>query len=788
MKKRIFLVSSALTCAALTPAIVRAQDNTAPSEEEQPSTEIIVTATRREARTIDIPFNISAVSGDQIDARQTRDSSELLRSIPGLSVVDRGARNNATVNSVTIRGINVNSAALGDYTVSGVAPVSTYVNDTPLFAVYLLKDLERVEVLRGPQGTLYGSGALGGTVRYILKKPELGGEISGRSTVGISDVKGSESIGYEADAILNIPLGETFAIRGVLSRQDYPGITDYVNVYALDNTGAPAAPNGVLASNAQYREVEDADTVGVWFGRVSARWKPSDSFDATLTYNHEEDKIGGRRQITRGLDGFGNAYSGYENGSIQLEPSDRNVDSVSLEATIDLGFATLTSSSSYYDHEGSSISENTGFYARAGFLSFYYNYPRPMASAVRDYGDRSFIQEVRLVSDTGSTFDYVLGGYYQTQKLFSGQDSYLRSFKRWWDTAFPFARAAVTSDRDFLYRRNERFGDFALFGELTWHATPEIDLTVGGRQFWNRSRNRTLIDVPLYTSVSQPTNAFFETKDSKALFKGNLSWKFADEGLLYATVSEGYRRGGSNAVPLTGNFSENAAWQLYRPDSVVNYEVGVKGALGGLTYNLNGFYIDWQDIQLNTATPTWGFYVVQNGGSARSNGIEAQIEGRSGGLRYGFGYTFVDANLTRDFRSPDPSKVLIGRKGDQLPGSAQHVLTGSLDYSFPLGSNSELTLRADGFYQSATRNAISTSPRFNVRLPGFSLWNASATWANGDFALTAYIKNIFNEEGVTGTFTEAYMGSAPAVGYFGNGSKDLISLPRTLGLTASFNF
>jgi outer membrane receptor protein involved in Fe transport len=780
------LATTSLACTgmlAAMPASALAQEAGATHDD----TDIVVTATRREARTIDIPYNISAVGGDRIDANQTRDQAELLRSIPGVAVVDRGRRNAGVMNTVTIRGVNVDSAALGDYAVSGVSPVSTYVGDTPLFAAYLLKDLDRVEVLRGPQGTLYGSGALGGTVRYILNKPVLG-RFEGRATGGLSSVKGSGSIGYEADLILNVPLGETFAIRAVGSRQHYPGLTDYVNVYKLDAGGLPTAPAGVLADDAEYESVKDADFVHVWYGRVSALWQPSDAFDVTLTYNHQEDKVGGRRQITRGLDGYGKAYQGYQNGSIQREPSNRDVDSVALEANVDLGFATLTSSSSWYEHEGDSVSENTGFYAQNGWLAFYYNYPRPMASAVRSYRDKSFVQELRLVSKGGGAIDYVIGGYYQDQKLFSSQDSYVHGFKRYVDALYGYPVPWVLSDNDFQYRRHERFKDHAIFGELTWHITDTIDVTGGGRYFWNKSRSRTFMDLPAWSSTTNPTDTRFDVDDDKLLFKGNLSWKFADRGLLYATVSQGYRRGGSNAVPLTGNFAEDPGWQHYKSDSLINYEIGVKGSAGGLTYNLDAFYIDWKDIQLNTASTNWGFYVVQNGGKAKSQGIEAQVEGRSGGLRYALGYTFVDAKLTRDFYTPEAVPALRGRKGDRLPGSARHILTASADYRFDLGSDTSLTLRGDGFYQSSTRNAIGTSPVFNVRLPGFSIWNGSATLRKGNVGLTLFVKNLFDVDGVTGVFTEAYMGTRPSEGYYGNGAKDLITLPRTIGLSADIRF
>src|SRR5690606_9716430 len=150
-------------------------------------------------------------------------------------------------------------------------------------------------------------------------------------------------VGYGLDAALNVPLGETAALRFTGTRLDYPGLTDYVNVYRLDANGIPVAPNGVLDDAAQYYGKKDADTVEIWYGRAALLWKPSDAVDLTLSYTIQSDEIGGRRQETRGMDGYGRRYRRYENGSIQLEPSSRDVDVAALEANIDFGFATLTS-------------------------------------------------------------------------------------------------------------------------------------------------------------------------------------------------------------------------------------------------------------------------------------------------------------------------------------------------------------------------------------------------------------------------------------------------------------
>ncbi len=763
---------------------------TAPAfaQEATSDEEIIVTATRRSEDILDVPYNISAVTGAQIEEARMRDSTELLRSIPGVSVVDRGERNSSVVNGVRIRGLNVDSAALGDYAVSAVATVSTYVNDTPIFANFLLTDIAQVEVLRGPQGTLYGSGALGGTVRYIMNAPEIG-EFGGHGQLSLSQVEGSEDAGFGGDLTINVPLGDRAAFRGTLARADYPGMTDYVNLYELDANGIPVAPSGVLNPAATYTSREDADTVDIWFGRASLLLQPTDTIDLTLNYFHQSDEIGGRRGQTLGSNGFGNPYGEYESGSVQLEPSDRELDLVSLEANIDLGFATLTSSTSYYDHSGSSVSENTGFYAQAGFLGFYYNYPRPMASAVRGFADESLVQEVRLVSDDGGNFDYVVGYYYQDQNRIATQQSYLRGFKAWWDALFagsPLIQAAVTGDQDFDYSRDEDFIDQALFGEVTWHVNDRLDVTGGVRAFANEAENTTFMDLPLYAGAFTPTTSVFETDDDGVLWKLNAALELSDDDLLYATWSQGYRRGGTNAVPTSGTFAEDARWQTYDSDRVDNYEIGVKGRLNGIRYDASLFYIDWQDAQLNTATPNWGFFAVQNSGGAHSAGLELQLSGMfNNEWGYSFGYTYLQAELDEDFYSP--VGTLIDLEGNALPGAPEHMLNGAIDYTRPLG-NYTFFARLDGFYQSETRNAISQSPLFDVDLDGFAIFNAVATLSSEDWDLSFWIKNIGNEEGVTGRYTEAYMGTDPAEGYFGNGSKDLISLPRTIGATLGFRF
>ncbi len=758
---------------------------------------VTVTAQRREQNILDVPYNITAVSGERIEKLQIRDNAELMRSIPGVSIVDRGERNGSVVNGIRIRGLNVDSSALGDYSVSAASTVATYVNDTPIFANFLLKDIERVEVLKGPQATLYGSGALGGAVRYILRAPDTDG-FSGSATVTASQVNGSGSVGFAEDLILNVPISDTVALRVNGTRFDYPGVTDYVNVYQRDAAGIPTYTGSIFATNNYTLEnKKDADDFNGWYGRAALLWQPTGTFNVTFNVMGQSDKFGGRRAQAKGNNGFGVPYADSESGAMLLEPGDRDVWMASAEANLDLGFATLTSSTSYYDHHGALISDNTGFYAQNGWLgAFYYNYPRPLAEADRTYGDKAFIEEVRLVSNSDGPWDYVVGLYYMNQRQFGTQQSYLRGFKNWADAwaLGPF----VISDQDYDYNRNERFTELAGYGELTYHFSDRLQVTGGARLFNDTSNAHVVQTTGLYTFFNDSSDSRGKTDETKVLLKGNASYKFADDDLTYATVSQGYRRGGSNGTPITGPFAESPAFLSYEPDEVVNYEAGVKGTWGNIIYNIDAFYVDWTKPQLNTATTFFGFFAVSNAPSASTKGIEAQIEGYAGNWHYGLGYTYTIAELTADFRSAD-GIILINTKGAKLPGAPEHVLTGALDYTIPMDDNS-LSLHVDGYYQSKTEDTISSAtsslntvnypgqPKFYAPMEGFAIFNASATYSMGNWNATAWVKNAFDEKGVTGIYTEAYMGTSPGQNYYGNASKDITALPRTIGLTINYQF
>ena len=755
--------------------------------------EIVVTASRREQNILDVPYNITAVSGDEIAASITLDNAELLRSVPGVGLVDQGPRNGAQFNSIRIRGINVDGSAFGDFAVASVATVATYVNDTPVYANLALIDLERVEVLRGPQGTLYGSGALGGTIKYLMREPQFEStEVSVGSV--ISNVDGSSDIGYGVTGILNVPVSETFAVRANVYYRDYPGITDYVNLYELDANGVPPAPNGIFArgiDSTNYVSEKDSDAFESLYVRFSARWQPNERFDAVLSFIHQDDDIGGRRQQTQGTNGLGEPYPDYTNGAVIREPYERDFDFGSLEMDFDFGFATLTSATSYYDNRGGSETDNTGFYAN-NFANFYYFYPRPLYTAVRTFGDEALVQEIRLVSNGDSSIDYAVGAFYRDQKRASSQISDLVGFEAWADAAF-FPGDFVSTDNVFTYQRTEEYNDFAVFGEVTWHASDRLHLTGGVRYFDNESDINTFVRVGAYDSFAGSVETPFKSSEDDTIFKLNLAYDFGDDDLLYATASEGYRRGGNNGVPTIGRFANDPGWVVYTSDSVTNYEIGIKGTWNTARYDVSAFFMDWQDPQFNTSAPNGSFFAVVNGDKAETTGVEVQLSGPLGEkFSYAFGYAYVDAEMAADIFTPinifTGLPTLVAVSGTPLPGISENSVNLALDYTTPLTSALDLVVRLDGFYQSETQNSLDPSILQAQAFPGFSIWDLSATFGADNWSVAAFAKNLFNEEGTTGAFTPDAFGTVPAAEFYGSSARQFIALPRTVGIALNYKF
>jgi len=824
-------VAVAVTAACMTMAgPLQAQESSSGGLEE-----IIVTATRRDTSVQDIPYNISALSGDAMEMQNMVDQYDVLRAMHGVTVIDRGYRNAGTVNSIVIRGLNVDNGANGDIMLNAVPTVATYYDNTPVFANFILKDIQRVEVLRGPQGTLYGSGSLGGTVRYIGNQPDPEA-FDAKVALDYGQTSGSDGNNLAADIMVNIPLGDKAAVRASYSRIDNDGVIDYVNAYQLNNFGEPlvdvngncvdprtAADTEVLLNNGCFESVKDADTVKIDYAKVALRFEPTEDLSLQLGYQTQSDDIGARRSTTLGDNGQPTnsplyfSYGSDDSGQVILEPSSRDVDLASLDVEWDVGFATFTSSTSTYDHKGAGDSDNGGLWASGGrdwnFLFYGGEWPRPIQRAERGYHDEAFIQEVRLVSnDSDSKFDWLAGVFYMDQDTSVFQLSHnpgMNLFKNACRSTgdpicttggiyggfWPRFYAGDLSEIDFEYVRDTSYKETAVYGELTYNFTDAFRMTGGFRWFDNKTVNDTILGFPLPPGSTSPAAPQSTDNDNDVLVKVNAAWDFSDSDMLYATFSQGYRHGGAQAVPSLANgdpFGEpNAeAIRTFQSDSVDNYEIGVKGGRENFRYTASLFHVDWDNPQLNTTSAFFGLFIVANGDKATTDGVELELEGYlADSFHYRAGYTYVKAELDKDFISPQTGAV-VAPKGSTLPGAPKNVLSLTFDNTWNFSGGMGLVAGFNAYFQDDSENFINQDSPVNETYGSFWLVGANATLHGEQWSATLYVKNIGDEAAPTGGFAASNWSYDTNIfeHWYGNGNRQFIVQPRTVGLRLSYDF
>lgn len=810
-----------------------AQEATEEANKEEAYEQISVTANRRSQSIVSVPYNISAIGGETLKKAGITDLGDLTRRVPGISFTDRGARSGAFTSSIAMRGLSVEDGRVSGplYTAPGV---STYVGETPLFTNIRFNDVERVEILRGPQGTLYGSGSLGGTLRFIPNAPDLEfGFVE--VDAGISQTKNGDGLDNETNLVFNFPLADNFAIRGNIGVDNRAGWIDQPFSYELDNAGLPilSNPDDYLNSPAQFVSREGINHEDSVYGRLSALWQISDDTKITLAWNKQDDESGGNP--ARSVRPAGTIYEDlddYDSAALTVEPYDGEAELLSMDFETHIGFATFTASLSTYDSEQNLQSDQTGVYQQYDFYSASYGaMPRPLVADFSSNDDSADIVEVRLVSDIDGPFSYVIGAFYMDQEINIRNFQFYRDYSRWADTCAierpdldgcglgttfgdyniygepglsPTVQEAglpLLRDRNFLAQSNATFTDRAVFGELTWAATDDINLTAGFRRF-SQEYNNTQTNAAFFVdsaSVSAQNSDFSDT-----LFKLNGSWQINEEVMLYSTWSEGFRRGGANALPesvLVFNddgsvleFFTNQNLTTYAPDTVTNKEIGIKGFVGGTRYTFALFGIDWENIQLDTLVTPYLLNAVVNAGEASSRGFEAEIITSLGdNWDLTLGYSFVDATLDSpdveglqearvlpnndDGASPEQINLALeGIMGARLPNVAEHTAMVDLAYNFEMGDFYG-TWNINANYRSDTLSIL--DPAIQTEAPGFSIWNTGLTIEKDNWSVRFFVDNLFNEEGII---------NIPAEGPAGPRRNELLSRPRVIGLSASYLF
>jgi iron complex outermembrane recepter protein len=814
----------AAVCVALYGLVPAAQAQQAPAPAAAPQDqtagelqEVTVTATRRTQTLEAVPYSMSVVSAEKLAESGVTDLASLASDVPGLSMYQYGARfTEATVP--IIRGINATGEPTRGFRAFEQAPVGTYIGNSPVDGYFELDDLKQVEVLRGPQGTLYGAGTLAGALRLIPNSPELN-TWAGQIEASGGKLAHSDGTPYAVRGLVNIPLGDVLAFRASAKYDYQPGFINTYGLFVRSNNGlsgipALANPAEPVTSPAIYQDKSDWNYQKTFTGRASLLWKPADAFTAEVAILHSNVQGDGGPQMNPDFPGGVSpldpattlpAGGPYREFSQIDQPWSRYTNLTSADLTWDVGFATLSSTSSYYTTSGSVLQDNTyslGGLASGGYLPYYAGVPtnpRFVYDEVFADSAHTFTEEVRLVSKSApdKMFDYVLGIFYENQTSAGA-----------WTIAVPgtpeyqaaqgclpncfFDVTTAPGDVTFQQIDTQNFQDKSVFGELTWHFLPKGQVTVGARHF-----SQEFTDAQSYDDYNFPTflpATPHESPASKTVGKVNPSYEYADDQYVYAAWSQGFRRGGANSVPLVGPFAESPLLSTYQPDSTNNYEAGLKGRFSnGLSYTFAIFDIKWDKPQISSSLPS-GNLAVYNANTAESKGFEFESSGPLflPNLVYTVSYAYADAHLTSDFSLPANNGaqtgtivpgLIHGSSGQQMPGSPKSSASVALHYDLAVAADYDLALAANAVYRSAV--PMQLTPSLGVTSVQYSssyeMVNVNATLNHKPWRTTLYVTNLFDRENILVPPTQ--------FNELGNLTNDyIVSIPREVGVRVAYIF
>ncbi|WP_299978516.1 TonB-dependent receptor [uncultured Pseudoteredinibacter sp.] len=609
--------------------------------------EIVVTATKRELGMQDVAIAISALSGESLENKGATDFESYARLLPGLSYVDAGSGK----KKLTVRGLSDGT----EFDAQLQATTSIYFNDIPLTSGVSAPDLHmtdiaRVELLRGPQGTLYGAGSLGGTLRIITNEP-VQGEFQGK----IDGSYGATKSGDPATVVnmmMNIPLSDNLALRAVAYKKDDGGFIDY--------------------THARVNE-EDANDISTKGGRLALAYEPNDQLKINASYIYQESDINGKAWFNPGSD-----------LSIDAPVKDEQLDSTKIyNFTVDYDFGdiALYASSSYFNGDNDWVFE----YSENAYLALkpIYDFSGIEAISPHHFNEEFdiFAQEIRLQSVDDSAFQWTAGLFYQKDKVDHEQIVVVDNLAGLLDVLGllqPGISGALVAPGgpfyvgdEVVYRNQNDFQieQKAIFGEASYAFNDQWSATIGLRAFETEisdagsSRGiQNLLTGRVGTPPGISTGSVSSSEDSVNP-KFEVSFRPDDDRMIYALASKGYRIGGANSdIAVAGG-----APAQYKSDSLWNYELGFKTQWMGNQLRLNGaiYYLDWSDIQTKSLLSN-GFGYIDNAGSASITGFELEGAWQIDDIwSVDFGFDIKEAQLEEDYISAGTQQ---GADGDRLQG------------------------------------------------------------------------------------------------------------------------
>lgn len=743
--------SGALIVKARAKAVAAPSASASDVADVEGTTDIVVTATKRAERLSDVPQSISVVTGEQFRKEQSVRFTDYLNKIPGVNLVSfaqgdaqivfRGLTTGSGQLSSTV-GIYVDEAPYGSSTIFTIAATNTPDLDP--------RDLDRLEVLRGPQGTLYGADSLGGVLKYVTTAPKLS-TFEGRVQAGIVGVSDGGT-GYDTSGMINVPL-----VDGKL---------------ALRVTGYGRRDPGYIDDDG--RGLMNINDSRVYGGRATLLWKPTDDVSIkvfALAQNLKTDNaaiedvrygtlqplygdLQIRRLINTPIDSRYRLYNGTLNWSF--------------------GWADLVSSTSYSTLDSDSIGDLSYSYGPALSYILGQSVGVELQQGIRQ---NKFTQEVRLQSPSGQPLEWRAGVYYTLEHGRTIQR--LQVFTPGTGQIFdPLTGQPGPSDAIFHYEGPDRYSEIAGFGDLTYHFSPAFDVTVGGRYSQNRQRFHSTQSG----AIVGPAAIDFSrrSRDDSWTFLVNPKLRIAPNVMVYGRVSSGYRPGGPNLGLPAGNGPAT-----FGPDTVTSYEVGTKGDLldRRVSFDVAAFRIDWKDIQVTQQFNN--FVYVVNGPRARSQGVEASLSVRpTAGFTLSGTTAYTDATL-RD----DAATSIGGFRGERLPNVPRWTGTLDASYDWTIGDWQPF-VGASFRYQSDRMSDFIATPAGPVRdrtvLPAYSTVDLRAGVSNDRWSLNLFAKNVTDKRAFLGLTPLDNATSPAAVSAipFSTG----VLQPRTIGAALSVNF
>ncbi len=627
---------------------------------------------------------------------------------------------------------------------SGVT-VGTYIDDIPVggsslysnavgFSLDLLPyDVSRIEVLSGPQGTLYGASTMGGLLKYALTdasldKPhfQVGGDLQG--------VSGGGSVGGGARAQIEAPIiRDKLGVIASYAFEDTPGFID----------------------NARTGQA-DENAVRQQGGRFSILWRPNDKLRVDVTALYQRIDADGRAQIALDPTSLKPIYGDLTDDNYVPQPFRKEITVVAARGAYDFGWATLTSISSY---QYSDVKQVLDFTPEVGDAIPLFGGPATGGtSTYNQYLQLSKLtQEIRLASPANQRIEWLIGGFATYEHSRLGQVATAQDET---GAFIPGINPFATIYLPTIYR------EYAGFGDVTFHVTSRFDISGGLRYSYNNQNYGDLTGG----SIEPPEDASGKSSESVVTYSVSPSYRFSRDVKAYARIATGYQPGGPNValpdVPPT-----------VRSDTLTNYEVGLKTQFPryGATFNIDGFYIDWNDIQVGALSST-GVGYITNGGTAKSEGVEAQGQiSPVRGLTFGGTFAYIDARFTQ----PVPS--ISALKGDPIPETPRFSGSVTLDYSHPLaggwtghiGGGVRLQSSHDSLYYGGA----------SYKVPGYSALDLSADVSNGRYTVRLFAKNATNSRGYAD-----YVGVSNLLTGAITKFEGLIIQPRTVGLALDAKF